>query len=373
MLSKRLYKKPSFIALLLLIPICVTSFSFIAKQDSGFVQIVLAKVDKNDHVATKVIEDLSSQDTLISFSIASSEKEAIELVQNGSVNEAWIFDAETDDKVNKFIKSEKNPIVRVLTKEQNVMVRLAREKLTAALYRHCAKVFYIQYIRDNFPDLENVSDEQLSLYYQNAKVDDSLFVYNNESKNSDSQTSSNHLTLPIRGLLAFFAVLCGMAATMYYKQDEKIGTFSFVRSNRKILIAFGCVLTAVLHISAVLLISLIVSSLATDLIKELFVLILYALCCTAFCLLLGTIFNSIRTYSAIIPLLTVVCIGICPIFFDFRGLLAIQILLPPTYYVNAIYDSMYILYMVVYTLICIGLCFFMDYIKKTFRIWQKTK
>ena len=37
-------------------------------------------------------------------------------------------------------------------------------------------------------------------------------------------------------------------------------------------------------------------------------------------MLLKNIFTNLRTYSALIPLLTVLFIGLCPVFFDFRKL-----------------------------------------------------
>lgn len=370
MLSKRLYKKPSFIALLLLIPICVATFSYVATEKSGFVHIVLAKSDPDDALASKVIEDLSNQDTLVNFIIASSEEEALDKVKNGNADEAWIFAPNTEATIKEFVSGDKNHAVTIYTKEQNVMVRLSREKLTGALYRYCAKAYYIEYIRSHFPELDTVTDEQLSAYYQNAEVDDSLFKYEKANGDSGTENKTNHLTLPIRGLLAFFAVLCGMAATLYYKQDEKGGTFSFIKANRRMFIAFGCVFTAVLHVMVVLLISLMASSLAVNILKEILLLLLYAVCCTSFCLLLGVIFTSVRTYSAIIPMLTVVCIGVCPIFFDFRRLFVLQMLLPPTYYVNAVYDSKYILFMLIYSVACLGLCFAIEYLKTHFRMWQ---
>jgi hypothetical protein len=144
-----------------------------------------------------------------------------------------------------------------------------------------------------------------------------------------------------------------MAATMYFKQDEIYGTFSFVKNSRKWLMEYACVITAVINVAAVLLLSLVISSLSVNIFKEILIMLLYVLCCAAFSILLGTIFKRLNTYSAIIPLITVVFIGVCPIFFDFRNLYLLQMLFPPTYYVNSIYDGRYIAYMAIYTAVLV--------------------
>ena len=92
--------------------------------------------------------------------------------------------------------------------------------------------------------------------------------------------------------------------------------------------------------------------------------VLYSVCCTVFCLLVKRIFGSIKLYGAIIPLFIVIMIAVCPIFFDFRSFLGVQLIFPPTYYVNAAYDSKYLLYMVAYSVFGIILCFLLDALQK---------
>lgn len=366
MLSKRLYKKATFVVLLLLIPICVLAFSFVASRSGGFVKVVLAQEDNKDKIASEIITSLSQEDSLVSFSVADSKDLALNEVENGLADEAWVFVGDTQAAINEFGKSPK-PVVAIFTKEQSVTVRMAREKLTSALYKYCARAYYLDYMRANFSKLNGFSDQELLVYFQNTSVDDNLFEFNNP--NSATLAPTNYLTSPIRGLLAVFTVLCGLAAIMYYKQDEANGTFAYVKNSRKGLVAFVCTLTAIINIMLVLFVSLLLSSLCTSILRELIVLVLYAVCCTSFCLLLGTIFKNIRTYSAIIPLLTVIFIGVCPIFFDFRSLYTLQLLLPPTYYVNAVFDNKFLLYMLAYSAICLILSGIIKFCKTKIACW----
>ena len=58
------------------------------------------------------------------------------------------------------------------------------------------------------------------------------------------------------------------------------------------------------------------------------------------------------TAGVMIPLLIVAMLLVCPVFFDLGALRMVQFLLPPTYYINGVYNTRYILYMAVYTLGC---------------------
>ena len=100
------------------------------------------------------------------------------------------------------------------------------------------------------------------------------------------------------------------------------------------------------------------------------VLLLFALCSSSFCLFLHNVFGNLRIFSVLIPLLTVLFIGICPVFFDFRALSHIQMLFPPTYYVNAIYDPKYLGYMVLYSAALIALSFGVKAVKRLIKTHQ---
>lgn len=369
MLSKRLYKKASFIILLILIPACVLAFSFIAKQESGFVNIVLAQENSNDKISSRVINDLLDENSMISFTLAPSPEQALENVKNGLADEAWIFSKNTEEGVKKFASGDKECVVSIFTKEQNVSVRLSREKLTAALYKYCAKAYYVDYIRTKVSELNNLSDDQLLNYFEEVNVDEDLFTYNNSVAISKGET--NYLITPIRGLLAVLVALCGMAAVMYYMQDEAAGTFSFIKQNKKGITALGCVATAVINVSVAVLLSLLFSSLATNIFREILILLLYTLCCSSFCLLLKRIFANIKTYASLIPLVVVIFIVVCPVFFNFRKLSILQLLFPPTYYVNSVFDNKYLVYMVLYSVICLALSYALQSLQILFRNIKK--
>ena len=157
-----------------------------------------------------------------------------------------------------------------------------------------------------------------------------------------------YLLAPVRGLLSIVVLLCGLAAALFYLQDEERGTFSWVPYAKKPYIAFACQLIAVVNLSAVMLAALYVSGIGTVFWRELVALLLYAVSCSLFCMLLGQLVGSIKGLCALLPLLAVVMIAVCPVFFDLKAQAPFQIFFPPTYYIRSVYNNAYLLWSVVY-------------------------
>ncbi len=357
MLNKRLYKKASFVIILLLIPLCVFLFSIAAEEDSGFLHIVLAQTNTEDRISSAVINDLLHEDTIVRFSKAESPQKATELVKTGQADEAWIFPENTADDLAKFASVGKDKFITIVCREQTVFTRLTHEKLSCALYEYCAKAYYLDFTRENLPELDALSDAQLIEYYENVSIDEELFVFDNPTSTEENHKgNTNYLTTPIKGLLAVIATLCGMAAAMYFMQDEASGTFSHIPQASRVYIAFECLMIAVLNVSAAILISLFAAKLATNLFRELLSLILFSVCCAVFSLLLKLIVTSQKLYGALIPLLTVIMLVACPIFFDLKALGIVQLIFPATYFVNASYSNTHLLYMGLYAATGCVLC-----------------
>jgi len=367
LLSKRLYKKLSFVLVLVLIPLCVLVFWLTAQQDSGFLHIVVAQGNNNTGTPS-IITALQNSSEMIRFTQVESPEAAVEAVKRAQADEAWIFPEDPEAASQEWVKGKRDYVVSVVTKEYNTTLQLGREKISQVLYQSCAKAYYLEYIRSELSQLDGFTDEELIGYFDRVEVDDDFFSHSESANQGNTAQKTNYLTSPIRGLLGILILLCGMAATMYYMQDEAAGTFAYVRENNRGLVALGCVTTAAVNVSVVALISLYLTSLAGGFLQELGTLLLYAFSCGIFGLLLKQIFTQIRRYAAILPLLTVVMLGICPVFVDFRRLRLFQLLFPPTYYVNVMYDKTYLVYMLLFSICCLGLSWLLQKIRTVVKI-----
>ena len=358
MLNKRLYKKVAFLVILVMIPVSVFAFGKFAEEDSGFLHIVLAQTDESDSTSEAVINDLITEESIILFTKVSGPDEAVEAVKSGKADEAWIFPSDLSGSISQYVENSEKGFITIITREQNTLLTFAREKLTSSLYEYSAKAYYINFARTNVPELDLLSDGELLEYFDNVSISEEFFVYGSPDsvKTGGNGATSDYLTTPIRGLLSILVVMCGMAAAMYYMQDEKSGLFAWVSESKQIYVEFACLGIAVFNVAVVVMISLFVSGLASTFIIEFASIVLYAVCCVAFCLLLRQIFGNIKLFGVMMPLLTVVMIVLCPVFFDFRIILGLQLMFPPTYYVNSLYDHNYILYMPIYVFSCLALC-----------------
>lgn len=364
LLTKRLYKKLSFLAILLLIPALVLGYGAAAKGDSGMITVVLAQKEDNPS-AEALIQTLEDSSQLIHYEICPDAQTAEELVRGGKADMAWIFEDDLDAKLQAFLSQprEKNAMVTVLLREDNVTLRLAREKLSGALYQALSPRIYISFVRENVPELANLSDEALLEYYNTHEIASELFAFDDTDSAMASTQTVHYLTAPVRGLLAVVIALCGMATAMYYMQDTRRGTFAWVSTRALPAVELGCQLVSLVNVAAVVLLALALAGQTGSFLLELPAALLYCLCCAAFSMLLRRLCGSVRILATLLPLLVVVMLVLCPVFFDLGALRSFHYLLPPTYFIQAIYNTKYFLYMAVYTGICLGLYFLLGLAK----------
>lgn len=350
LLSKRLYKKPTFLIIMALVPVCVLVLSFAAAQDSGFLHIALGQEDLQDPISSQIVADLQKEKSLIRFTVAPSGEAAEEMVRTGKADVAWIFPKDMQQRIDTFLanKSRRNAVVRVMERETTVFSRIAQEKLVSELYTYCAKAQYLRHIRSTYETLEEISDEQLMEIYGNIALSEELFVFEDVEGNVRSEQTGNYLTAPIRGLLATLICLCAGAATVFFMQDEKAGTFALVKETRRLPVAVACVMIAALNMAVVALIALGASGLLGNVALEVVSMVLYCLCCAGFWLLLKEILGSMKWICALMPILLIAMVALCPVFLQLGALKKAGLFLPPTYFINGAYNTRYLWYSAAY-------------------------
>lgn len=352
LLNKRLYKKLTFIIILLLIPLTVLAMGIVAKEDSGFIHIALAQEDAQDEISSSIIKKLTAESRLILFTQYDTPVSATQAVSMGQADAAWIFPEDMQGKISKFVDSRlaSDYIVTVIEREETIPLRLSHEKLAGELFNYCSDTLYINFVREELPQLDNLSDEEIMTHYENFIMDGELFTfaYPDSSRPTDDVKSLNYLLAPMRGLLAVLVMLCGLSAAMFYIQDEAHGTFAWLPHSRRPLAAFACQSIAILNTAVVMLISLAVIGLTVSVMREILMLILFTLCSTVFCMVFSEIFRNIKVLGAITPLAVVLMIAVCPVFFDLAPLRPLQYIFPPTYYINSAHSDKFLIYSVVY-------------------------
>lgn len=349
LLNKRFLKKPGLWAILIIIPLLVVALNVVSFQDSGIISIALAAEDKNDKLASAIIEEIKSDDRLIRFEVAKTPAHAEELVKQGNVDAAWIFPKNTAQNLTDFVTA-KQSFIKILEREETVPLMLAREKLCGVVYKNCSSSLYINYVRQNLSEFNGFTDHQLMEYYNNAKVDgEELFEFSYTNPNhSTDDAKVGYLLTPVRGLMAIMLILSGLAAAMFYTDDDANGTFAWISLKTKPVIAgvFHIIPISLTAIS--MLISLYFSGLWVGGLREVGIMLLYLFCVTVFCMIIRLICKTNKILGAVTPLTLLLFMVVCPVFIDIKILRPIQYLLPTFHYLSAVHNNKFIIFMAVY-------------------------
>ena len=371
LLNKRLYKKITYIGILLLVPILVFLFSLSARESGSVVTVVLAREDPGDAFSAQIIEELQRDSIVISFQESSPET-AIELVSAGKADAAWIFPADMHGRLWDYVYEEKGSdgFVRVVEREQTVPLRLAREKLTAAVHKQSVKITFLKYIREVAPESQQISDQELLTYLENTDVSGELFAFYDIYGNRREETA-NFLTTPIRGLLAVLATVSAVVTAMYYQSDLDNGIFSLLPERHRVFGEFGYQMISAVNILFVVTLALWAAGLSAGILTELLICLLFGICCALFGMLMRAVFGGGRGLAVLLPVLVIVMLAVCPVFFDFGQIRKLQFLLPPTYYINSPYNDKYFTYLALYDMILLILYAAVTWLKDFCRKMRK--
>lgn len=360
LLTKRFFKKPVFILILALIPLLVLALNIVAHQDSGVATVALAQENKEDKLSSEIVEELLSKNSIIRY-VQSDMNESEELLKTGKVDSVWIFSDDFQKKTDKIAvsQSQRNYLVKIVEREKTASLLLLHEKLYGTLFKYCSESLYLNFATENVDELKGKTEEQLMEYYDDIHTDETLFEYLHIGSDTSLQSinEENYLVTPLRGIFSILIILCGLAVAMLFQKDVSKGLFSWVPYRTAPVLACVYHYIPIIIISDLSLISLIVVGLTGSILREILMIILYSLCCTLFCMIIRLLCGNIKVLSVLTPVIVVALFAICPVFYDFQSLWAIQMIFPTFYYLKAVYNDAYLLYMVAYFII--SLCIYM--------------
>ena len=364
LLWKRLYKKASFVLLLLMIPVLVFGYGTAAEEERGLITVALASEVTPVEPMTESIWAELMESNVIRYVRCDTPEQARSLVEEDRADVAWIFAEDLEEKIYTFAadRSRKNAFVTIVEPKDRVLLKLTREILSGVMFSYCSEAVYLRYIRQNVPELADVSDQQLLEYYHNVGWEEGLFVFSEIQGNQipEQETQNNYLLTPVRGMLAVIMVLAALATAMYYLHDIKQGTFAWVPQRRLWAVELGCQMITAVNIGAVALLSLALTGQLQGLPEEVGMMLVYGLCVSGFAMLVRRLAAGIRGLAMVTPLLVVAMLAICPIFLNLNELRLLQLAFPPTYYVNSLTNMGYLLWMALFAGGLLMLCRIMD-------------
>jgi hypothetical protein len=361
LLQKRLFKKPSFLILLAAVPLLAAAMAVVSTQDSGILRIALYQEDPQDAVSSSVVERLTGGGGIIQYVVCDSADQGVACVSQGTADAAWIFSAQMEDALDRFAagRGGSAPAVRIVEREDNVFLQLAREQLFSALYSPLSYRLYSGFIQEDLTPGEPVSQEELQAFYHTQVTQGDLieFSFLHQEESAATAAERNYLTAPLRGLLALTVLLCGLASAMYFTWDDSRGSFVWLPAGARGLFPYAYHLIAITDMAAVTYGALWLAGVFTGWRRELPLLLLYCVASAGFCELMRRLLPRLEWLGIATPLLMILMLVLCPVFLNIRRLRPVQYLLPPFYYLHGVHDRDYLLLLLLYTCGVYLLCF----------------
>ena len=94
LLSKRLLRRPGYLAVLLLIPLFALALALFSRQESGVVTVALCLEEPADAAARTTVERLLNAESILRCSAYPDPEAAREAVRSGQADAAWILPAD---------------------------------------------------------------------------------------------------------------------------------------------------------------------------------------------------------------------------------------------------------------------------------------
>lgn len=348
LLQKRLLKKKSFLIILFLVPAAVLLLTQSAKEDAGMLNILLCAEEDSGTIAEHIVDKLLEEPSVIHFERVNSPERAKEMVEENEADAVWIF--QDDYKVT------------IVQAKEDSLLELTANKLLGEVFPYVSYDILASFLEEKIPGFD-MTEEELRGYYETTRVKGSLFRFsyvNGEDATQDIENlnQQSYLLLPIRGLLALFVLLCGLAAAMFYMQDEKKKMFATMPIKHRYLFALGYHGIAVFDGAVATFAALLFTGTFTKPCREIMLMAVYGLLVTVFCNLLRMLCRKKEILGVLMPMLLLLSMAICPVFFFTRKLKQLQYLLPPYYYLTALHDNIILVQM----LVCLGLFWFAGYL-----------
>ena len=174
MLNKRLWKKPSFLLILCIVPILVAGMRLAAQGDSGIVRIALCIENPEAPVASQILERLTGKDSVLQYVPCGTGEEAREMVADAQADAAWIFPENLEELLrDRILRGSGEPVVTVVEREDSVALIFTREILSKAMYPYISYKVYEDFVKNDL-GLE-IEDGELRQAYEATFIEGSFF------------------------------------------------------------------------------------------------------------------------------------------------------------------------------------------------------
>lgn len=351
LLLKRFFRKKSYILMLLLVPLMVFLLKEVGHGQDNIMSIGVY-IPGDDESSQALRENLSDETGVIKYFFYDSAEELKNDVANQTLAEGWLVPEDLDFIVEQLASNEfPSERVQVIIRESGLSHLLGKEIICSRIYPSVAKKLLVNYMRATVFQGDMSADQlaKIEKSFNSYGLSDSLFKasYMDSSEMIDAPV----ILMPLRGILAMWLMLCGIATSMYYIEDQENGLFIWWHSKVSFLTDLGYYAVAFIAPSIIFEISLFYSGSFTTVAREISALLLYDLAIIFFSMLLRIIGSGKKFLGMITPVLIILSALLSPVFIDLKELRPIQKCCPAFHYLSSIHDSYYIGTLFIYTIL----------------------
>lgn len=363
LLQKRLLKKGGFLLMLCLAPLLAAGVGRLSAESAGIAVIALY-LPEGDASAQEIADRLLHEDGVLRYRSCGDGEEARTLVESGGADAAWIFDEDLSERLEELGEKRRvRPVVTVVERKDSVPLILGREILTSAIYPSFSYKVYAGYVREEL-GITEMTDEELRCVYDSVAVDGNLFQMVYPDGTLGETEDFTYVQAPLRGILAVWFTFVGLAAALWFMQDEEKGVYERISVTGRLSVSYIAGAVFLLDAAVVLLLSCKLAGVFTDWKREVMSSAVFAVCVLAFANLLRMVCRTPRRLGVTFLPLLAAMLALCPVFLNLPYFKAGKLLLPPWYYLQSIHNTRYLYGMVVYSAALISVSVVLQRLRK---------
>ena len=351
LLSKRLWRQPAYIGLLLLIPILGYAVSMMEQGEKGGVAVAVC-VEEGTWSA-QIVDGLQVQqaDSVLAFAFYEDAAAVEQSVVSGAADCGFVIPSDIEEAV---LNEDWHKSITVYETSGSSITGMAKERISGVIFKLYSEQNYREYMGQISEDIVYFAEEA----YERHLVDGSTFEfryvnYDQYSQyNSDTTDISDTGVFPVKGVFAVIIFISGMCGMLEYDTDRREKRFVRMASNRLTYIVNVWVSTV--FVSIAVLICLWISdavhysggqlSMGVMLsvwnmemwLSQIGRLIVYQCIIVLYCCILGIILRRQETIAAAIPILSLGSLVCAPVFIRLAAYVPVFVVLeklfPVTYY-----------------------------------------
>lgn len=344
LLCKRQLKQPVLVLLLIAMPIAGLTMSLIPSMNEGGLPSVALYCESYNATANEAIDHIIANNEGINFYRADSVDLLEKAVMARTVQCGFVFD---DNIRENILAGKTDGNVTLVSNGGDSVTSTVAQIVFSSIITVVTKDISIKFIQDNelftpekLPaalDYFNKAFDQIYADGSSLQLEFKTLVSDNNAFDTIDMKVHNQ-TLPIRalvGVLIFVACILGIHKWL---SDKETGVFIPMSSSMVLISRFLYILVPVLLFSLSGMVTVFLAGVSIQIKYEIFYTLLSIIANVLFGVLFTFIIKRSRTMIALLPVLIICSLLICPVFTDlgiYTPLLRIlNKLLPPTYYMG---------------------------------------